>query len=203
MIVHWCLKGIAQSSTFDDTSAVQVFQDGLPSKWVWKHSGGPLDAGLAGGQAALGAKALDDHVNHYGLVPDTPYISLSAGIVTPKPGGGVTIHPAWKTAVDFATRGGRTPGYVFRCWAIVSPKRNAGLCAISDEVRDLNIFRPFWIFHQEGEIAVPLIVPARQIEWVAKIRVDLTLDTRFGTDGYKDNAQFVGPDAISNVVEVI
>jgi len=203
MIIHWCLKGIAETSSFGDGAAAHLLKEGLFSRWVWNNHRVQLCAGLLHGQAALGPVALDNHVNNYASVPDTPYISLSAGIVTPAPSGGVSVRPAWKTALDFATRGGQTPGYVIRCWTVVSPKRDAGLFAISDEVRDLNIFRQFWIFHDEGEIAVPLIVPARQIEWVAKFDAGLNLDTTFGVNGYADNPDFVPPDAISNVVEVV
>ncbi|WP_199556078.1 hypothetical protein [Sandaracinobacteroides hominis] len=149
--------------------------------------------------------ALNDHVNNFPSVWDrTPYISLSAGIVLPDPVGGVSVLPAWLTAAAFATNYGRTSGYVYRCWCVLSPKAVPELACIADAVRDLNIFRKYWIFHGEGEIAAKLTVPARQIERVHKIDKN-TNSLNFAGHARPEifNGKFVSPDRLSNLLEAI
>jgi hypothetical protein len=142
--------------------------------------------------------------SYWSVASTTPYISLSAGVVLPVQVGGVTILPAWQTAADFATGSGTHAGYIFRCWCVVSPKSVPEIAGVADEVRDLNIFRNFWIFHDEGEIAAKLLVPGCQIQCVHKIGADLKPDGFFGGIGTRfDNADFVGPDRLSNLLDVI
>ncbi|AWZ02491.1 hypothetical protein RHODOSMS8_02979 [Rhodobiaceae bacterium] len=200
MYIQWCLKGIPESSQFSDAEAENILSTGILSSWMRNNSGDTLADGIPSAHDALTPLALDDHVNNYSMVQnDTPYVSLSAGAVTPDPGaGGVHIRPAWRTALDFATQGGRTNGFVFRCWTIVSPKPCPGLSNISDEVRDLNLFRQFWLFHDEGEIAAKLLVPGRQIEWVIKY------DENLHQTGWRErNMDFIDPANISNLVEAV
>jgi hypothetical protein len=206
MLLHWCLKGIAErTGRFSDSDAINMLSEGIPSNWLWRNGSRPLAGSLALAQQALSESALDNHVNNYSSVAQTtPYISLSAGVVTPRTLGGVTVRPAWRTALDFATRGGSTSGFVFRCWTIVAPKPSPSLMQVADEVRDLNIYRRFWIFHVEGEIAAKILIPSRQIEWVQKYdsrlrRVPLSPSGSL----IVKNADFVHPGEISNLIEVV
>ena len=66
-------------------------------------------------------------------------------------------------------------------------------------MRELNLFRKYAIFHEEGELAAKLFVPARQIEQVYKY--DMNLNRVRGWP--KANIDFVPPERISNVLELL
>lgn len=138
-------------------------------------------------------------MNAFGSVAsDTPYLSLSAGCVELDPGKTTTkVYPALKTALEFATKSGTCGGFVFRLWVMVSPKPAPELLGFAEEVRELNIFRKFCIFHYEGEVAAKLFVPARQIQLAEQYSANLDLIDSF------PNSNFVPPERISNVLEII
>lgn len=213
MILQWCLKGIPEiqaqpgQAGFSDTEARNVLDHGIPSEYVRRSSGQPFQTELSDAYRRLGQKALDDHVNAYANVAKTtPYISLSAGIVVPSTWPAVMVRRAWQTATDFATRGGQSRGYVFRLWCIVAPKSAASIPGVADEVRDLNIYTQFGIYHTEGEVAAKIMVPARQIECVFKIDQNLQ---PIGFNGLSPsstmllNKDFVKPETITNLREEI
>jgi hypothetical protein len=198
MHIQWCLKGVAENPGFSDTEAIAVLDSGLPSNWLRQNATGQLDAGLIDGQRALGAIPLFDHVNDYASVgARTPYVSLSAGIVQPDGAFGFATYPAWYTAADFATQGPTGEGFIYRVWTVVAPKVSASLMNVSDEVRDLNIFRHFWRYNHEGEIAAKLLVPFTQIQYVAKLNSQLDFIWQ------RHNRRFVQPETISNLLEEI
>jgi hypothetical protein len=198
MHIQWCLKGIAEYTGFSDTEAIAVLDRGIPSNWLRLNATGRLDAGLFDGQRALGAAALFDHVNDYARVgARTPYVSLSAGIVQTDGFFGFAAYPAWYTAADFATQGPTGEGFIYRVWTVVAPKMSASLMNVSDEVRDLNIFRNFWRYNHEGEIAAKLLVPFTQIQYVAKLNSQLNIIWQ------TPNPRFVQPESISNLLEEI
>lgn len=194
MYIQWCLKGIAESPGFADSDAIALFGSGIKSNWLRQNATLSLDAGLPQGQVALNETALFRHVNDYAAVgAQTPYISLSAGVVQPT-AFGYAEFPAWFTAVDFATSGSMHQGFVYRVWTVVSPKPSARLINVSDEIRDLNLFRDFWRYNNEGEIAAKLLVPSAQIQFVAKVDSQpAVLWTRY-------NPSFVMPESICNLV---
>jgi len=197
MLLQWCLKGISEHSHFTDAHATGLLRKGIPSRWLLSYAGSNAFADVSAAQQTLSQAALDNHVNNYGAVAgNTPYISLSAGSVVPA-SHGVSVRPAWRTALDFATQGGAVSGYIFRCWVILSPKPSAGLSPLADEVRELNIFRQFFTFHDEGEVAAKILVPHRQIEWVQKF------DARGNFIFQADNPDFVDPLDICNLIEVV
>lgn len=198
MLIQWCLKGMAQQvPQFGDAEALAVLTgEGLTSAWLRQLPAPPL---ASGSHAALSKAALDAHVNGFSSVmASTPYISLSAGCVELDPGmATTTVHSALVTALDFATDAGTRSGYVFRLWVLVSPQPGPELPGFGEEVRELNLYRQFAIFHDEGEIAGKLMVPARQIEWVEKYDSALTVLWR------RTNPDFVPPERISNVLDVL
>ena len=198
MRIQWCMKGVAQYPSFGDTEAIAILNSGLPSNWLRQNATGRLDAGLIDGQRALGPVALFDHVNDYASVGvETPYISLSAGIVQSDATFGYAVYPAWYTAADFATQGPTGEGYVYRVWTVVSPKVSASLMSVSDEVRDLNVFRHFWRYNREGEIAAKLLLPFTQIQFVAK------LNTMLDIIWQRHNPRFVRPESVSNLLDEV
>ena len=205
MHVNWCFKGIAESTSFDDAMAEHVVsQSGILSNWMLAHGGHALQHVHNASQAALSASALDDHVNNYAAVAaTTPYISLGAGCVEYQGRGRpALVVPALATALGFATRRGRTSGYIFRAWVVTSPKPAADIPGLAEDVRDLKLFAGFHRYHYQGEVTAKLYVPRRQVQWVMKVD-NLGDPVNAGWSGggcVLDNAEFVAPDAVSNVM---
>lgn len=219
MLIQWCLKGVRESPTFSDAQAAAVLTStGLASAYVYTdQTVHTRSDAFADAHAALSATALDDHVNDFSSVgARTPYISLGAGCRTIDPVTGYALtHSAFDTALDFATGavwGAVTsPGYVFKLWLIVTPKPAPSLPSYGEEVRDLNVFEKYTIFHKEGEIAAKLVVPHRQIESVTKYRADGSLDTSMnwvhfgldpGTEG-RCRAAYLPPETVNNVRDLL
>jgi hypothetical protein len=209
MQINWCLKGIAESKTFTDAHAAAVLSStGILSNWMVANAGKASGQANIDAQNALNASALDDHVNNYGKVAkDTPYISLSSGCMEYAGATRPPIRcPALRTAILFATRKGTVFGYVFRCWVATGLKPAAELPGQAEEVRDLNLFAGFYVYHNEGEVAAKLVVPRRQVEWVIKFGPDLKpVKASWTPPGqhHLSNADFIGPERVSNVIEEI
>lgn len=204
MLVQWCLKGIAErtagSALFSDREAHAVVdQDGLRCSWLRQQRTTASDF-PAIAHPVLSQAALDAHVNGFGAsAAMTPYLSLSAGCVEIDPtSGGTRVFSALQTALEFATLSGQSSGYVFRMWVLVSPKPAPELPGFAEEVRELNLFQQFCVFHCEGEIAAKLFVPAMQIEMVQKYDASLK---PIGAP-YR-NKNFVAPERVSNVLETL
>jgi hypothetical protein len=198
MYIQWCLKGIQEQAGFSDNEARGLLRSGIPSNWLRQNASLPLWNRLAAVQQLFSPQALFDHVNDYESVGTTsPYISLSAGVVQFDNIYGSAPFPAWFTATDFATSGATGAGFVYRVWTVVAPKPASELLHLSDEIRDLNLFRGFWQWNHEGEIAAKLLVPSRNIEGAVKIDRDLNILQAFG------NPWFVRPETVCNLVEEI
>jgi hypothetical protein len=200
MLIQWCLKGVPETlGVFSDSEASAVLSDaGLTSSWL-RGVGQPITFLPPGSHATLSQSALDAHVNGFGgVAANTPYLSLSAGCVELDPATlTTTTYEARLTALDFATNGGTTDGYVFKLWVLVSPKPAPELPGFGEEVRELNIYSQCTTFHHEGEIAAKLFVPARQIQKFDKYSRELVWQ--------KDqwNLSFVPPERVSNVLDLI
>lgn len=200
MLIQWCLKGIAETSAFGDLEAQKALQDaGLTSAWLRNPTGRDILTLPADSQSSLSQSALNAHVNSFSTIAaTTPYMSVSAGCVELDPGKTTTtVYHALETALSFATKSGACSGYVFRLWVLVSPKPAPELPGFAEEVRELNLFRQYAIFHDEGEIAAKLFVPARQIESVEKYDCELNLLWTHL------NSNFIPPERISNLLEFL
>jgi hypothetical protein len=199
MVIQWCLKGIEERASFGDKEAADLLNTGIKSTWLFNNAVMPIAQAIPTVQGLLSETALISHVNNYAAVRTTsPYISLSAGVVLPHTPLGTRVFPAWKSAVDFATHRGKVAGYVYRLWTIVTSKPSPRLMNVSDEIRNLNLFRAAWKYQHQGEITAKLVIPPVQIESVVKIGADGRL-----TGFRADNSQFVKPDSISNLLEEI
>jgi hypothetical protein len=201
MNIQWCLKGVPYDAAAFNDATVQAVLGGeaITSAWLRNYSGFiSLDTFPDLSQPVLSAQALDNHVHAYPATSRrTPYISLTAGVVE-RVARGVTVrHSAMRTALAFATGNATHDGYIFLCWVQVSPKPAPELPGFAEEVRDLNIYAPYSIFHEEGEIAAKLFVPARQICSATRFDADLVFAQRF------DNPDFVPPDRISNILGLV
>jgi hypothetical protein len=221
MLVQWCLKGLAQSDAFGDDAAAEVLKTkGLSSAWSRAHENARFLLTTESANGILSSAALDAHVNGFGTAQfNTPYISLSAGVVTVDPvTGATTRHSALRTAVKFATGeiwNGRPrhAGYVFRLWILVTPKPAPELPGFGEEVRDLNCFDQFGLYNSEGEVAAKLAVPHRQIQQVTKYNPDGTVDAtvewnRFDLNSDSDGAgsfpsEFISPERVTNLRELV
>ena len=210
MQINWCFKGISESASFGDAQARAVLSNtGILSSWMIRNGAAPTTLTNVDAQNSLNANALDDHVNSYHLVAgNTPYISLSAGCVEYHGGGASPVtYAAYRTALDFATDGGNGAGYIFRCWVITGLKSAPELPGIAEEVRDLNLFSHFYIYHDEGEVAAKLFVPRRQVQWVLKVGSDLRPAaaswTSPGNFRSLKNPGFIWPDRVSNVISAV
>lgn len=194
MHIQWCLKGIRESADFGDAQARALLSTGLKSNWLRNNSTIAFDPGMTAAQDALEPTALFNHVHDYETFgANTPYISLAAGIRRSDGGHGLQEFRAWETALGFATNGPTGAGYVYRVWTIVAPKPSPRLMGISDELRDLNQFWDYAYYNYEGEIAAKLLIPARQIHWVAKVSFPATqlwIDV---------NSEVVAPESITNL----
>jgi hypothetical protein len=199
MHIQWCLKGIRSRPTFTDADAFALLDAGIPSNWLLANPTVPCAAAIATVQSLLSETLLIDHVNRYATVAHlTPYISLSAGVVLPDTRLGTRVMSAWETAVGFATGFGKSDGYIYRLWTIVAPQPAPELLHLSDEIRNLNLFRQTHKYQKQGEITAKLVIPPVQIEYVTKIgNAGKVLGIR------KDNGRFVDPESVSNLLEEI
>ena len=196
MVIQWCLKGISERPAFGDIEAEALLYSGIKSNWLFNNPSMPIERAIPTVQNLLSLKALLTHVNNYAAVRTTsPYISLSAGVVLPDTALGSRKFPAWRSAADFATEWGRSSGYIYRVWTIVTPQPSPRLMNVADEIRNLNLFDAAWKYQKQGEITAKLVVPPSQIESVVKVGAD-----RRPTGFRRDNSTFVRPETISNLL---
>jgi hypothetical protein len=67
-------------------------------------------------------------------------------------------------AVDFATANFTVDGYVFYCFLWIVGKRTVEHQALSEELRELNIYTGFSPYQPEGEIAAKILIPPAQVQ---------------------------------------
>jgi hypothetical protein len=200
MIVQWCCRGVPDIGP-DAVEAILGGGVGLVCRG-WDGSALSLEEAYA----RLTEHHLDLHVNHHNAIdPDTglevrdvsPFISLSAGCVERRRLLRTNVvHPAERTALEFATGYGTHPGWVFTCWVLVGVNRATEVAAVAEEVRELNHARRYSSYFTEGEVAAKVNVPSRQIlcaeRWVPARRGG------FALRGLCVNNAFVLPSAVGD-----
>jgi hypothetical protein len=72
------------------------------------------------------------------------------------------------------------------------------LMNVSDEIRNLNLFRDAWKWQHQGEITAKIFLPFAQIESVTKVKADGSIDGSPTT-----NPQFIDPATICNLLKEI
>lgn len=200
MLIQWCLKGVPfDQNTLNANWVKSVLSgDAITSAWLRGAASVSAPNFPSNAETQLSANALDDHVHAYATVANsTPYISLSAGCVERVARGIAVRHSALRTALSFATGDGRHDGWVFLCWVHVAPKPAPELPSMAEEIRDLNLFGTYSIFHEEGEIAAKFFVPSRQIHSATQFRRDLSRVMRVS------NPNFVAPERVSNIIGLL
>ena len=198
MIVQWCCKGVEDLPVEQIRS---ILTDGFGLACRFAQLNEPMPYAVAADR--LTEYHLDLHVNHYDEIePEsgsavrdvTPFISLSAGCIERSILLKTNVlHGAQRTALAFATRDGRLPGWVFTCYVLLSVNRATGISAVSEEIRELSHNRRYSDYHVEGEVAAKINVPSRQIHHVERWEPAGGRLTRTG--GYL-NLTFTHPRAV-------
>jgi hypothetical protein len=168
VIIQQVLKGIPG---IDANEAQHVLRSGIQCNWF--RNQGTIDINEIPDK--LTDRNLDWHQNHYDE-PDplkgnqvfsvhTPFISTTAGSVERDTANDTnTLNPAWMEAVDFATANFTVDGYVFYCFLWIVGKRTVEHQALSEELRELNIYTGFSPYQPEGEIAAKILIPPAQVQ---------------------------------------
>ena|ERR1700688_1978710 len=174
------LKGIPGDD--DHQAQLRLRELGICCRW-WDrvHQITPSEI-----KAKLTERNLDWHLNRYDHPdPDhggepfydhTPFISTTAGAVErDEMFQRNRVFSPFLTALDFATRGFREPGYIFYGYVYTLGKKSIPLQEFSEEVRELNIYTNFLPFHYEGEIVAKIGIPSVNLEKYEKYDPDLLL----------------------------
>lgn len=208
MIVQWCCKGVKDIG-HDEVKAILQNQVGLSCRLWQEQADGVLGYPEAVGR--LSERDLDLHVNHYDeddptnkrpVREQTVFISLSAGCVERNAlSTRNELHPALRTALVFATEMGRSPGWVFTCYVLLTMNRAARVPGVAEEVRELNHQRPYSHYWSEGEVAAKINVPSRQI-LCAEHYVPVGNATVERSGGYR-NLEFAHPEGLLNMRQML
>ena len=200
MIVQWCCRGVGDL-TRGEVEAILGNQVGLRCRYWPRDRPLPYDIALG----RLTERYLDLHVNDYDGIDSvtgkrvrdiSPFISLSAGCVDRRTLLRTNvIHPARRTALEFATDDGTRPGWLFTCWVLVGVNRAVGIEAVAEEIRELNHARRYSAYFTEGEMTAKVNVPSRQIlcaeYWIPTARALVRRSVCM-------NNGFVNPAAVRN-----
>jgi len=168
MIIQQTLKGI---SGIDAAAARKLLAEGIPCNLVQRRG----FISFAEIPSRLSLRNLDWHQNQYNT-PDplegnepfswhTPFISTTAGTVERFISTSTNVTtPAWIEALDFATSSFTADGYIFYCYLWVVGRQTVKHQALSEELRELNVYTGFSPVQPEGEITAKVIIPPVQIE---------------------------------------
>ncbi len=74
------------------------------------------------------------------------------------------LFPPLLTALEFATKGFTSGGYLFYAYVMTLGKKSVALQGFAEEVRELHIYTRFLPFHHEGEIVAKVSIPSVNIE---------------------------------------
>jgi hypothetical protein len=168
MIIQQTLKGIGG---IDANIARRLLAQGIPCNLVRKRGG----ISFAEIPSRLTLRNLDWHQNRYNIRDPlegnepfswhTPFISTTAGTVERFISTSTNVvTPAWIEAADFATKSFTVDGYIFYCYLWVVGRQTVKHEALSEELRELNVYTGFSPFQPEGEITAKINIPPAQIE---------------------------------------
>lgn len=150
----------------DDDARAMLLGGGLLCNW-WRNKGTISPHELLD---KLSEPALRDHLTDYEAVAGTtPFISMTAGTVERDTARRCNVFfPPLYTALRFATRDFSSDGYVIHAYVYTLGVKAVHLAGFAEEVRDLNTYTDFYLFHPEGEVVAKVEVPATQIEKIEK-----------------------------------
>jgi hypothetical protein len=171
MYIQRCVKGITGRLNDEVAGITQsVAQNmatqghGISSNW-WRKLGTIRPHQI---EDVLTETNLDRHLHDYeNFGDDTPFISLACGAVERDTLVQRNfVYSARDTALMFATKDWTRPGALFYVWVPVSYHRAVAISAVSEPVRDLNIYQRWSPYQLEGELTAKVHIPANQIEKV-------------------------------------
>lgn len=214
MIFQKVLKGISDLKEPEINNIVS--HSGIISNW-WRKKGTISNGEI---KDELTEQNLMNHLNHYNQsLPAThkwvslgktygdvsPFISTTAGAVQRNNAKKVNIiYPSFITALKFATKNFKTEGCIFYAYLQVLGKESIPLRSFSEEVRELNIYRTFMPFHQQGEITAKIHIPSVAIEKVEifegkKAASEIKKGNPPTPKKIITNKDYVNPDSYSNI----
>jgi hypothetical protein len=168
MFFQKVLKGITGLTR---QNASEMFVAGIQCNWWRKvHRISPIQI-----VEKLNERNLDWHLNHYDesdplmnhapFHENTPFISVTAGVVERDAflRRNIVFDP-FVTALRFATRDFATTGHIFYAYVFTLGRQSIELVEFAEEVRELNIYQNFLPFHPEGEITAKVEIRGPQIE---------------------------------------
>jgi hypothetical protein len=206
MHIQHCVKGIGGESSagandgLTRSSAVEMVASGrgILSNW-WRNKGRITPPEI---QAVITSANLDRHLHDYDAFGhETPFISLAAGAVVRDPALMTNqVYDAVDTALFFATDDGNRAGALFFCWTVVGFHPAVPFEFISEPVRDLLIYRGWSPYHDEGEIAAKVHIPAYRIQRVEWWDPAISL---VAPDSVWDNPEYRNPDPLLNKRDMI
>ncbi|HEX5406601.1 MAG TPA: hypothetical protein VFX16_30380 [Pseudonocardiaceae bacterium] len=207
MYLQTCIKGI--HGITDDQAEDILKRQGLMCNWwrrVRRISSAEIAERLTDAELELHVNAYDEHHPHrQGPVhQETPFLSLAAGTVERNTFLKTNlVHPAQRTALNFATDFGRLRGtcYLFHCWVVVGLTRAVPVRHLAEEVRDLNTYRRYSAFQLEGEVTAKIDVPSCQIQLFERYHVtaEKTGGIRIAHAGNVLNPAYIEPTAVANI----
>jgi hypothetical protein len=169
MYIQRCVKGITgrlhgevAGITQSDAQDMATQGHGISSNWRRKL--GTIAPHQI--EDVLTETNLDRHLHDYqNFGDDTPFISLACGAVERDTLVQRNfVYSARDTALMFATEDWTRPGALFYVWVPVSYHRAVAISAVSEPVRDLNIYQRWSPYQLEGELTAKVHIPANQIE---------------------------------------
>jgi hypothetical protein len=154
------LKGIVGL----DASQVQEMLDARGITCRWWHS--QPDGLISPPQIVerLTHENLMSHLNNYSSFgAESPFISTTAGAIHRVATLGNFPIPAIYTAVQFATDGFTSDGWVFYGWSYTLGRPAVPLQEFAEEVRELHQYSEYLPFHREGEIVEKVHIPSTRL----------------------------------------
>ncbi len=213
------VKGIAELPKSEAREIVH--SKGIISNW-WRLKGMIAEEEIS---TVLTDENLVHHLDNYDMpvspAPADPalqsktygeisaFISTSAGAVQRDAMNQRNVlYSPFLTALEFATDSYSCDGFVFYAYLLTIGKPAVEMRQFSEEVRELHVYTGFRKYHHEGEIAAKINIPAIQIEKAEmykgkRAHKDLTKNRRPSPEYILTNPNYVSPDRLSNVRELL
>ncbi len=212
MIFQHVIKGIngINKATADEI----LLQRGIMCNW-WREQETITTSEII---SKLNKRNLDWHVNRYNVTDpltrepfskNTPFISTTAGTVERDLLRATNvIHSALQVALEFATDGYRSDGYLFYCYVMVLGQKTVEHMAFAEEIRELNIYTRYSAYQLQGEITAKIYIPSTQIQRyefyrISDINENLASGERPTSYLENENHNYLAPEDYSNVREIL
>jgi hypothetical protein len=218
MIFQKVLKGITGLSQLQAEKI--VLEDGILCNW-WRSKGNITSFEI---KKQLTEANLLHHLNDYNvpLPPGhewnaygttygdvSPFISTTAGAIQRDEYKRQNIFCSpLITAIDFATSGFATEGYLFYAYVMTIGRKSIPLDEFAEEVRELHIYSDWLPYYREGEITAKLCIPSVNIEKAEFYDgIEALRDFKNGVSPNPirtiSNKSYVAPENFANIREIL